>query len=168
MRRKFCVPLLLWTVVMGLAPGSLRGQEVPAADPVWPIPLYHDRDDRGPPLAFGTPFVYFHQQKDMPAPPTVETALAQEVPPADPNLPVPLYHDRADAAGVFVAVPGFVFFHEQNGIQVPPTPEPALDLASILDALQDLAEAAVQRLREQGEHVEGPVDYGPEHVIDTP
>jgi hypothetical protein len=43
MRTKLGVLAMLLTVGMGLAPASIQGQEVPPADPVWPLPLYQDR-----------------------------------------------------------------------------------------------------------------------------
>jgi hypothetical protein len=92
---KFCVLTLLMTAGMGLVPALVRGQEVPPASPVWPLPLYYDRDDRGEPLVLGSPFIYFHRQSRMQAAPSAEAALDQEVPSDDPNWPVPLYPDRS-------------------------------------------------------------------------
>jgi hypothetical protein len=95
MRAKLCVLALLLTAGMVQVPGSARGQEVPPASPVWPLPLYHDRDDRGEPLVLGSPFIYFHRQNGMQVPPGAEMTPDQEVLSGDPNWPVPLYPDRS-------------------------------------------------------------------------
>jgi hypothetical protein len=51
---------LLLTAGMALAPTGVRGQEVPPADPVIPLPLYHDRPERGG-FFVGGEFVFFRQ-----------------------------------------------------------------------------------------------------------
>lgn len=55
--------LLLTAGVVGTA-GLARGQEVPPADPVWPLPLYHDRPETGGFFA-GAEFVYWRQTNPL-------------------------------------------------------------------------------------------------------
>lgn len=50
----------LLTVGVALAPTGVRGQDVPPADPVIPLPLYHDRPERGGLFVAGE-FVFFRQ-----------------------------------------------------------------------------------------------------------
>lgn len=56
---------LLWAYAV-LACGGAYGQpyEVPPPDPVWPVPLYHDRPETGGFFAFGE-FVMFHQTNPL-------------------------------------------------------------------------------------------------------
>jgi hypothetical protein len=55
---------LLLTAGVALAPAGVRGQEVPPADPVVPLPLYHDRPERGGLYVDGE-FVYFRQTNPL-------------------------------------------------------------------------------------------------------
>src|SRR5262245_41188546 len=52
--------LLLTTAGIILAPTSGRGQEVPFADPQWPVPLGHDRLEKGG-LYFHTDFLLMRE-----------------------------------------------------------------------------------------------------------
>ena len=62
--------MLLVTAGMALAAPSVRGQgevvgpEVPPADPVIPLPLYHDRPERGG-FYTGAEFLYFRQTNPL-------------------------------------------------------------------------------------------------------
>jgi hypothetical protein len=47
-----------------LVPAAARGQEVPPADPVFPLPLYHDRPERGGFYAAGE-FLYFRETNPL-------------------------------------------------------------------------------------------------------
>jgi hypothetical protein len=51
---------LLLTAGVVWVPTGVRGQEVPPADPVIPLPLYHDRPEKGG-FYFGGEFVFFRQ-----------------------------------------------------------------------------------------------------------
>lgn len=55
-----------WLVTAGvvLAPSGVRGQEVPPADPVFPLPLYHSRPEKGGFYAAGE-FVFFRQDNPL-------------------------------------------------------------------------------------------------------
>jgi hypothetical protein len=55
---------LLLTAGVALAPTGVRGQEVPPADPVIPLPLYHDRPERGG-FYFSSEFLYFRQTNPL-------------------------------------------------------------------------------------------------------
>jgi hypothetical protein len=55
---------LLLTAGVALAPTGVRGQEVPPADPAVPLPLYHDRPERGG-FYFDSEFVYFRQTNPL-------------------------------------------------------------------------------------------------------
>ena len=51
---------LLLTAGVALAPTGVRGQDVPPSDPEIPLPLYHDRPERGG-FYFDSEFVFFRQ-----------------------------------------------------------------------------------------------------------
>jgi hypothetical protein len=55
---------LLLTAGVALAPTGVRGQEVPPADPVVPLPLYHDRPERGGFYA-AAEFMFFRQDNPL-------------------------------------------------------------------------------------------------------
>src|SRR5438105_13271306 len=55
---------LLLTAGVALAPTGGRGQEVPPADPVFPLPLYHDRPEKGGLYVDGE-FVFFKQTNPL-------------------------------------------------------------------------------------------------------
>jgi hypothetical protein len=56
--------LLLTVAGTALGPTTGWGQEVPPASPVWPVPLYHDRADKGGLFVDGE-FVFFHQTNPL-------------------------------------------------------------------------------------------------------
>ncbi len=55
---------LLLTAGVALAPTVVRGQEVPPPDPVFPLPLYHDRPETGGFYAAGE-FVFFRMDNPL-------------------------------------------------------------------------------------------------------
>src|SRR5438128_7231959 len=55
---------LLLTVGVALAPTGVRAQEVPFADPQIPLPLYHDRPEKGGFYAAGE-FLFFRQTNPL-------------------------------------------------------------------------------------------------------
>ncbi|HLJ95645.1 MAG TPA: hypothetical protein VKU02_20885, partial [Gemmataceae bacterium] len=56
--------VLLLTAGVALAPTGVRGQDVPPADPAVPLPLYHDRPEKGG-LFVGGEFVFFRQTNPL-------------------------------------------------------------------------------------------------------
>jgi hypothetical protein len=70
MRTKSAVLVLLLTLGMGVVSGSIRGQEVPPADPVWPVPLQYDRAGK---VRFfgGRPSDLCQEENRVPVPSTV-------------------------------------------------------------------------------------------------